>query len=103
MVIILVIIIINIYAISLISILIIIMLSVDVSDRQTDRPAASASRPDHVWQSTAMSAKSSRPRTTGMEDRNPFQGFTLYECPPSVANYRRRLTRRRRLLQTGIG
>lgn len=61
MVIILVIIIINIYVISLISIIIIIMLSVDVSDRQTDRPAASASRPDHVWQSTAMSAKSSRP------------------------------------------
>ena len=61
MVIILVIIIINIYAISLISIMIIIMLSVDVTDRQTDRPAASASRPDHVWQSTAMSAKSSRP------------------------------------------
>ena len=61
MVIILVIIIINIYVLSLISIIIIIMLSVDVSDRQTDRPAASASRPDHVWQSTAMSAKSSRP------------------------------------------
>ena len=61
MVITLVIIIINIYVISLISIIIIIMLSVDVSDRQTDRPAASASRPDHVWQSTAMSAKSSRP------------------------------------------
>ena len=61
MVIILVIIIINIYVISLISIISIIMLSVDVSDRQTDRPAASASRPDHVWQSTAMSAKSSRP------------------------------------------
>ena len=62
MVIILVIIIINIYVISLISIIItILMLSVDVSDRQTDRPAASASRPDHVWQSTAMSAKSSRP------------------------------------------
>ena len=61
MVIILVIIIINIYVISLISIIIITMLSVDVSDRQTDRPAASASRPDHVWQSTAMSAKSSRP------------------------------------------
>ena len=61
MVIILVIIIINIYVISLISIIIIIMLSVDVTDRQTDRPAASASRPDHVWQSTAMSAKSSRP------------------------------------------
>ena len=61
MVIILVIIIINIYVISLISIIIIIMLSVDVTDSQTDRPAASASRPDHVWQSTAMFAKSSRP------------------------------------------
>ena len=88
MVIILVIIIINIYVISLISIIIIIMLSVDVSDRQTDRPAASASRPDHVWQSTAMSAKSSRP--PAIMFTFPDQGYfvTLLLAPlPSMYFY----------------